>query len=128
MKHIYIKLFDMNNPNCKFEEKPSNEMFYQKPVLYNNNPIGVIPKEGTLEWRGDSLYGSAVIWDMADVNTLHLEFENYGVQAIKSEGDNTWKILDVSDIVLRKKTNEEMVELDRLIDKLAKLDSSHPHF
>lgn len=85
-----MKIFDMNNPNCKFTNKPSPYMFYNKPLIsyrgrYEERVVGIIPDGADIEERKDGFYTEVVFWWNVD---SCLDFKNYEVQ-----GD----IIDYSD-------------------------------
>lgn len=77
-----IKIFDMNNPNCNFVEKPAHYMFYNKPLIkrqgkYEERVVGVIPDGSYIIEKEDGFYTDVIFWWGVDST---LEFKNYEVE------------------------------------------------
>lgn len=75
-----IKIFDMNNPNCKLMNAPTADMFSGKPILIKENDeekvIGAIIDTKSIQQIENEFYCDVVFfknWDKA------VEFYNYEI-------------------------------------------------
>lgn len=83
-----IKVFDMNNPNCEFLAMPLPSMFYGKPILFNDNPIGHISDDyNSFEVIGSELLADVYFYEeYINKDITELKFSNYMVDVTNIDG------------------------------------------
>ena len=98
---IRMKIFDMNNPNCVFTEKPLIDLFQVACITLDNEVIGHVTADlSKFEWVNNELYSNVHIWKRYIFDTNKLEFNNYVISGESME-NGTFKILNIESIDLK---------------------------
>jgi len=82
-----IKVFTMNNPNCTFCWKPNWDLFYNQPIMFNDNVIGFVSEDHyQFEWVGEELFSDIYLYGHM-IEDEEYEFKNYCVNVTGFDGN-----------------------------------------